>query len=776
MKFFNKSLNISLKYQIIIGITLIQGLISATFVYDSIINQKEKIEEHALEEAESISQVYSTGISSLVFSRDYAGILEMNNDVSKYEDAKYAFVYLNDGKIIAHSDEKNIGKFVSDKKSIDGLLNQNKFFVVDNNYSYADVANPILFQNKIIGWVRLGISKESGNNLIHKIILKGAFAFIISIFLGFIFSYWIASKITNDLNKLFEMAKKVESGDHSARAIILAENEIGKLSKVFNSMLDSLVNDKLELQKSQSLLKMSEERFDLALKSTNDAIWDFNTKTGEVYFSDRWFEILGSKKENKSYDVSEWRMRVHPDDISKTEQILNDHINGKTDYYIAEHRLKHNDGFYIWTIGRGVGIKGEDGLVYRMVGTQSNISAQKNAEIEKEKIYNQLQQSQKMEAIGQLTGGIAHDFNNILAGVIGFSDLGLKRVNQDEKTLGYLYHISKLANRARDLVKQMMIYSRGGDPIAKNVDTVAIIEESLKLLEPIFSKNIKISVNHNNFKPIIKIDPTQLQQVITNIIINAKDAFNDSRGEIKINIENAVEHGLDCTSCGHIISGNYVRISISDNASGIDEITLKKIFEPFFTTKQLGKGTGMGLAMVHGIIHRQNGHIYVESKINKGSTFNFYLPEVHELLDANTEIISIKKEIQNYKKRVLIVDDEDFLRNFVNEFLTDNGCECFEAENGIKALEFLKQNPTGVDLVITDFTMPELNGIELIEKIRKDWPYLPVILSSGNLDLALDKDYKHLNIDAILVKPYEIDDALAIVNNLLNATKKEKVA
>jgi signal transduction histidine kinase/ActR/RegA family two-component response regulator len=486
--------------------------------------------------------------------------------------------------------------------------------------------------------------------------------------------------------------------------------------------------------------------------------------------------MLGLSEGDIEPNVNGWISKLHPDDLEFAQSELRKHFEGHSALYECEHRLIHKDGHYVWTLGRGIGVRDNECKVVRIVGTQTDLTIQKNAEIEKERIYNQLRQSQKMEAIGQLTGGIAHDFNNILAGIIGFTDLGLKRPNQDEKTIGYLYQVSKLALRARDLIRQMLIFSRGGDPDPKIVDMVEVIEDSIKLIEPIVSNDFKIIKNYNDVRPSIKIDPIQLQQIVMNLAINARDAMIGSHGGINLSLKKGHFNNESCSSCGHKINGEWVQLSISDNGSGISPDSIKKIFEPFFSTKPPSKGTGMGLSMVHGIIHRHHGHIVVKSEVGKGCDFQLFFPE-----SASKEIISIvPNELRNkevfLKKRILVVDDEDFIRNFVSEFLMDVGYECVEAINGKEALEIMNQDQLGFDLVITDFTMPEMTGIELIENIRKNWPNQLIILSSGNIDIALERDYKHLKIDAVMVKPYEIDEALEVIHNLLQAYDKKQVA
>jgi PAS domain S-box-containing protein len=781
MNILDKFKNTSLKIHLIVGITLIHGLLISLYTYDLTLKQKESINQNSNDKVASIANTFSASNITTVLVRDYAGLNEAINNLKHFSELTYTFVYLPNGKILSHSNNNLVGKYLSDKDSLMTLNSSIKTtHTVINNDIFIDVASPIIYKKEIIAWVRVGFDKSNSNEIIHKIIIKGCIYTFISLILGFIFSYWIANLITHQLNHLISLAKKVEEGDLNVRSSLQSKNEVGQLSNVLNSMIDRLKNEKEELVISRELLLKSEERFELAMKGSKDAVWDYNVTTGEVYFSPRWIEMLGISPDNILPSVDEWVKRVHPDDIERAQKELTNHALGLTTHYECEHRLMHSDGYYIWTIGRGIGVKDSNNLISRIVGTQSDISIQKKAEEEKDKIYDQLRQSQKMEAIGHLTGGIAHDFNNILTGIIGFTDLSQKRPNQDEKTIGYLYQVSKLALRARDLIRQMLIFSRGGDPEPRIISAKEIILESIHLIEPIVTKDFKMNTIFNHFNPSIKIDPIQLQQIIMNLAINARDAMVGSHGEINIHLnnKNCSDENIEesCSSCGHKIQGQWVQISIADNGTGISDDTIKKIFEPFFSTKPPSKGTGMGLSMVHGILHRHHGHIVVKSEKGVGTEFKLFLPESQP--EDVTQIIpfEIKTLKPLNKKRILVVDDEDFIRGFVTEFLLDVGYECVEAVNGLEALNIMNQDQIGFDLVITDYTMPEMTGIELIENIRKNWPNQPIILSSGNIDIALEREYKHLKIDAIMVKPYEIDDALEIVDNLLRAYSKSLVA
>lgn len=767
MTLLDKLSYMSFKKQIFFGIIVLQLLVVSLFTYEFISRQRENLEEHLTEEANYFATTISTATSSGVLTSDYAGLLEIVNKMKGYEDVEYIFIHLPDGKVISHVDQSLIGKYVADQSSL-FYLNDKKLKnqIVQNSANLIDYVSPIKSNDKIVAYVRVALSKAKETKNFQSIILNSIFYAFLGVVFSAMFFYWIMNRISIDLEKLVLLANYIQNGERKLRADENNYNEIGKLGKVINSMLDHL--------------QQSEERLDLAFKGSRDGLWDWNLKTGKTYYSPRWLEMLGYAENENLTNVNLWQKSVHPDDFKIAEKALEAHINGHKANYECEHRLRHKDGHYIWTIGRGIGIRDESGEMYRIVGTQTDISVQKNAELEKEKMYQQLQQSQKMEAIGQLTGGIAHDFNNILAGIIGFNDLAIKKVNGvgDEKLIGYLAHISKLSLRARELVKQMLIFSRGGDPKPIVIDLKKSLDESLNLINPLLNKEITLNnfVGNVNQECFVKIDPTQLQQVTMNLIINARDAIETFPGTITVNMGITSEKYIfHCSSCGELFFGKYSYLKVSDTGKGMSEEVRKRIFEPFYTTKAPGKGTGMGLSMVHGIVHRHGGHLIVESSENQGTEFGIYFPiiESKELtIEKNEETVISHERVQ----RVLIVDDEEFVREFVKDFLTESKFECVEAVDGEDALRILKHDTLGFDLIFTDYTMPKMNGLKFIEHVRKDLPYIPIVLSSGNIDVALEKDYRHLNIDAVLVKPYEVDEALRLIANVLQTSKRLNVA
>lgn len=761
--------------QLSLGVTLLLTVLSSLFTYDLVQKQERVIQDHYQEEAISTLRALSLLSANNILERDFAGLNETVHLADNHTDFLFSMIHLPNGKILMHSDPSKIGKFLTDERSKNYLNIRKGHFTVADTNAYLDMASPIVSNNTVIGFSRVAIDKNEGIKTVHELIQKSVLYITVSVFIVFLFSYFLTKLISNQLSQLISLARKIESGERDSRASLEAENEVGTLAKVFNSMLDSLQKDEQQLQESHLKLQKSEERFGLAIKISNDGLWDWDIITGEMYASPRCKEMLGYS-ENELMSGKNWVNIIHPDDVESHKEDMSQYLSGLKPFYSRKHRMRHKDGHYVWIFCRGAALKNDEGVFYRMVGMHTDITQELKVEAEKENLYNQLRQSQKMEAVGQLTGGIAHDFNNILAGIIGFTDLGLKRKNLDEKSLAHLFQISKLANRARELVRQMMIFSRGGDPDPKIVFISDTVDESLALLKPVLTNGIVITSPKTKLRPKIKIDQVQLQQVIMNLVINSRDAMKEAQGEINVEVNFTDCRREICSSCSHTFEGKWVELSIKDNGAGIEENVLKKIFEPFFSTKAPGKGTGMGLSMVHGIVHRHSGHIVVKSVPGKGTTFKIYFPEAQA--DEVVEVETKKNicQLESSKKRVLVVDDEDFIREFTAEFLEERGIEVFTAENGKAALEIIKNDERGFDLIISDYTMPEMDGIKLIENIRKILPNQLVILSSGNIDVALERDFKHLNINAVLVKPYDIDEAMDIISGLWSSISYSRAA
>jgi CheY-like chemotaxis protein len=369
-----------------------------------------------------------------------------------------------------------------------------------------------------------------------------------------------------------------------------------------------------------------------------------------------------------------------------------------------------------------------------------------------------------MEAIGRLAGGIAHDFNNLLTAIGGYTDLILARVD-DEVLRGHADEVKKASDRAASLTRQLLAFSRRQMLEPRNVDMNAIVENMDKMLRRLIGADIELVVERCADLGTVRADPGQMEQVIMNLAVNARDAMP---GGGRLHLETAnVERG-DPTRHAQVPDGDYVRLTLRDTGSGMDEITLSRIFEPFFTTKAEGKGTGLGLSMVYGIVKQSGGWIWVTSAVGRGTAFDIYLPRVTGACDA-PEVRRPAPAPTRGTETVLLVEDEDQVRDLAREVLQMNGYTVLEAPHGAEAVRICEQYRDRIDLVLTDMIMPQMNGRELFERLSVQRPGLRVLYMSGYTDQAVIGEGLLDEGAAYLQKPFTLDGLAQKIREVLTA-------
>lgn len=412
--------------------------------------------------------------------------------------------------------------------------------------------------------------------------------------------------------------------------------------------------------------------------------------------------------------------------------------------------------------------------IYAICGVVEDVTAQYQ-------LQRQLQQTQKMEAIGQLTGGIAHDFNNVLASIMGYTGLTKRRIIKfnDETVVGYIDQITRAGERARDLVQQLLAFSRGDVGGLQILDPTPLAKEAISMLSSLIpsSINLNFKIKNNILNKYIEVDPVQFNQSIMNLVINSKDAIGDATGEIDVTLDYLSDTKGLCDSCHVPFSGDFIQLTVSDSGTGIGQEILDRVFDPFFTTKDVGKGSGMGLSMLHGIVHGCGGHITIKSKNSlseKGSTIEVYFPEVvSENIQENTvEYETAKTKNKHIGTSVLIIDDEPLIINYLSDLLMDEGYKVISYTDSVKGLDYFYNNKDEVDLIITDQTMPNLTGLELAKNIFKSGCEKPIILCSGYSDIADDLINVNSGIDVFLDKPFNNELLLGNISTLLKKYNK----
>ena len=386
---------------------------------------------------------------------------------------------------------------------------------------------------------------------------------------------------------------------------------------------------------------------------------------------------------------------------------------------------------------------------------------------ERRRFEEQLRQAQKMEAIGNLTGGIAHDFNNLLTIIIGNVDLALRFLGDKPQGKDLLDGALAACLRGAELTKQLLAFGRRQTLRPEIADANALIRSAVKLLDRTLSEKVKIEVIETKDLWRVEIDPTQLESALLNLSVNARDAMPNG-GRITIETSNHIIDAQHADPESNFLPGEYVLISVTDSGTGMSRDVMSRIFEPFFTTKDVNKGTGLGLAMVYGFVKQSGGHINVYSELGIGTTFRLYLPRAVNASAMNMEAALPKKATQPKKgSRVLVVEDNDGVRQVVVRQIAEMGCEVLIAKNGAEALSILEQG-TVVDLVFSDVVMPgEVSGIELATQVAKRWPAIKILLTSGFPEAVLNRSNPTLRAK-ILSKPYRVADLNTELSQLLS--------
>lgn len=390
-----------------------------------------------------------------------------------------------------------------------------------------------------------------------------------------------------------------------------------------------------------------------------------------------------------------------------------------------------------------------------------DVSDRRRAEEERAALEGQLRQAQKMEAIGHLTGGVAHDFNNILTSVLGYVELAHEHVEglHDQKLNRYLDRAQRSGERARDLIQQMLTFTRGQQGEPRPLPIESVIEDTVGLLESMVPATIRMKTQIEPALPLVIADPVHIEQIMINLCLNARDAMPDG-GDLNIALATTKCDGELCSACQLEVRGTYVEISVSDSGTGMPSELVERIFEPFFSTKETGKGSGMGLSTAHGIVHEYAGHIFVASTLGAGTTMRVLLPVTNAALPPDAAVSPLQNPLKKhalFQGDVLVVDDNEEVAEFVCDLLRDWGFDVTSFNDSEAALKHFLERPNTYNFVIADQTMPAITGLKLSQLLLAERDDLPIILYSGYSD-DVDESVAHeAGIRALLSKPLDIE-------------------
>jgi PAS domain S-box-containing protein len=518
-----------------------------------------------------------------------------------------------------------------------------------------------------------------------------------------------------------------------------------------------------ERKRAQEVLRISEERFRSLIENSSDAIVLFGLDGAISYASPSTPHVLGFTPEEfvelNALDV------IHPDDRQFVTQRLKISLQQPRIGIAAQARVRHKDGSWRLMEGTLTNLLKEP-TVGAFVNNYRDITERKQAEEALHESEEHLRLSQKLEAVGRLAGGIAHDFNNLLTVINGYSVLLLKKTSDDQQRQR-LEEIKKAGERAATLTRQLLAFSRKQVLQPRVLNLNAVVTNVASMLQRLIGEDIDLVLSLNAALGQVKADPGQLEQVLMNLVVNARDAMPNG-GKVVIETANMQLNKEYSTLHTSVRPGSYVMLAVSDSGDGMDAETQRHIFEPFFTTKEFGSGTGLGLSTVYGIVKQSGGNVWVYSEPGHGTSFKIYLPRIDEV--AEPEADQVRLELEKGTETILLVEDELMVRNIARETLEMNGYKVIEAADGHEALLLSDPYTANIDLLVTDVVMPGMSGRELAEQLTSSRPKTKVLFMSGYTDDAIVHHGVLEEGAMFLEKPFA-PDALALkVREVLNQT------
>jgi two-component system, cell cycle sensor histidine kinase and response regulator CckA len=527
------------------------------------------------------------------------------------------------------------------------------------------------------------------------------------------------------------------------------------------SALEGFISDTTQRRRSADALRISEERFRLLARVTSDAIYDWDITDDTVWWGEGAEQQFGLTREQLGNVLASWVARIHPEDRDDLLAEMYRAVRGRVEMFTAEYRFLRGDGSYANLLDRGLILRNEGGQAVRMIGGVSDLTAGKRLE-------DQLLHSQKMESVGRLAGGIAHDFNNLLTVILGTVELALNAVDAGDPLSADLVEVRTAAERAAGLTQQLLAFSRRQVLQPRILDVNTTIAGTLVMLRRLIGEDIEIRFTPGADLWTVRADPGQVEQVLLNLAVNARDAM-PAGGLLSITTRNRMIDNTYAAGDPMVLPGPHVSIAVSDTGVGMDAETRKHVFEPFFTTKAVGKGTGLGLATVYGIVQQSGGSIRLYSETGHGSTFRILLPRVDAEVDTQPPPLSAADD--GGSETILLVEDEAAVMRLAERVLTGVGYTVLSVASAEDALAVMSTHEGMVHLLLTDVVMPQMNGPELADVITELSPETRVLFMSGYTEDSIVVRGVTRDQTLILEKPFTIAELTQAVRSALTAQR-----
>jgi len=757
--------------------------LNALFIYLYFPHQLKKQAVQIIKaKANSVAEMIAFSVSPAVFFADSATVEETLNGAAQNQDIVYIVITNGRGRIISSLNLRE-----AEKLRYREIQNDENPFRGDDVYR---LVRPLTLRNQTIGQVFIGFSIRDLNQKIFQSRKTVALVSILIFLTGIVFAMVMSVLITGPLIHISRAANAIAEGELNRRAAVQSDDEVGHLAKSFNIMVgrlqsayeeleslnrnlekrvhertEELETEIAERRKTESVLHETYSQLHTLIQAIPDVI-QFKDPHGKIQIFNRAFARFVGKKPSDILGKTD--AEVFPKEVAEYWKTTDLEVIAKRKMSRPdEHAFVLNEkAMHFETIKAP--LFDESGKILGLVAVSRDITEQKEADEERRHIESQLLQAQKMEAVGILAGGIAHDFNNLLTAIIGGAEMGLRNIREGDPLYNDLFEIQRAGERAADLTRQLLYFSRKQHMQFKKIHLNELIESLFKMFHRLIGEDITIYTELSPDLRAVKGDIGTLEQVIMNLAVNARDAMPNG-GSLTLKTENFEFKEAGDPLFQEAKPGEYVRLSVTDTGTGMDRETQEHIFEPFFTTKSVGKGTGLGLSVVYGIIKQHGGWVNVYSESGIGSTFRIYLPATFDK-NENKPVPQDDASLLDIKgcgERILIIEDERRLSQFLRRALEENGYTVFLANQADEAQELFDREEGRFDLVLSDVVLPGKSGLELMEAFLSRRPDLKVLLSSGYTDhknqwpVIQEKGYRFLQ------KPYNLRELLKTIRSTM---------
>jgi signal transduction histidine kinase/CheY-like chemotaxis protein/HAMP domain-containing protein len=746
------------------------------FIFDLSVRQRTLLLEQRERAATGIALTLSTSSAAWLAAYDAAGLQELVETQLRNPDVDFAILTDRDGHIFAHTDKTRKGEYLLDLPGEPGQV------IIGNSSDLVDVVAPAILAGQHVGWARVGLNNKTSLRQLATVTLDGTLYALAAILVGAFIAWRMGLRITQRLYVVQTVTSAVQSGDRSARCEVTGTDEAAQLAQAFNLMLDSLAE-------GDAALSQSEVRYRALFESVGVSLWEEDYSAIQA--------MLQGLKQQGVADVPGY-IREHPEFVSEAARRLqvlevNDatlklfHADSKEQLLGSLDQVFVPESFAVFreelvAIAEGRESFESEAINGTLDGKKINILMKVNfpaefkergrltvsiADItELKKVEQELRQKFKMEALGIMAGGMAHNFNNNLSIILGNIELAQIREPQNSQVVPLLENAGTAVFRARDLIQNILAYSRKGTPDKTPIQLSQVVDETIGLLRSTIptTVNLQLVVDPEIENATIVADSTEIQEALFNLCNNAVYAMGE-KGELTVSLKSVDLKKGDIPSSTGLRPGNYVMLSVQDNGCGMTEEIVERIFDPFFTTKTVDQGTGMGLATLQAMVEQRGGLVKVHSAPDKGSTFALYFPLSAKL---QTEFSVKNNDLPRGTERILFIDDDEMLASLGKTMLSERGYRVSAMTDSTEALKLFQVNPDSFDLVITDQTMPGITGLVLILELRKIRPDLLTILCTG-FSSSVDEDItRELKINAFLMKPLDLPVLLQTVRQVLD--------